>query len=507
MPKPFQKIRPPVGPQRAALAVSLTALLAGCTVGPDFVPPDAPKQQAYTAETVDLPKAAGNEAEQRLALGQKISGGWWQLFRSPQLDGVLQRALTDNQNLAAAKATLAQARDSVDQATGGLFPRVQLTGGASRQHPNPASQGIQQPGSTFNLYSIGPNVSYALDLFGGNKRNVEQQEALAEYQDYQLNAAYLTLTGGVVTQAITIASAREQIKAVREIIADDEKNLNLVGSELAVGAATRAEVESARSQLAADRTQLPPLRQQLNVARHALAILVGQAPSEWSAPDFDLGAFGLPDELPVSLPSELVHQRPDLLAAEAQLHAASAAIGVATAQLYPNITLSASFAQQALRPENMFMGASSIWSLAANLAAPIFDGGALAAQRQGAVDAFQVKLATYKQTVLQSFGQVADVLQALENDAALLDEQQRAVQSARTSLDLARASYSAGDVKVLQVIDAERLYEQARLGYIRAKAQRHIDTAQLFGAMGGGWWDWRAQADAGPGAAATSAKM
>jgi NodT family efflux transporter outer membrane factor (OMF) lipoprotein len=244
------------------------------------------------------------------------------------------------------------------------------------------------------------------------------------------------------------------------------------------------------------------LQQQLSVAKHALAILIGRAPAEWVAPDFDLAEFTLPEELPLSVPSELVRQRPDILSAEAQLHAASAAIGVATAQMYPQINLSASFTQQIVDPANLFSGAGSIWSVAAQLTAPIFQGGTLAAQKRGAVDAFNAKAATYKQTVLTSFGQVADTLTAIDNDAQLLDRQRSAQDSAATTRQLVQETYRGGGVTILQVLDSERQYAQARLGYTRARAQRFTDSAQLFNAMGGAWWDWR---NSEPAAAAKSA--
>lgn len=235
---------------------------------------------------------------------------------------------------------------------------------------------------------------------------------------------------------------------------------------------------------------LPPLRQQLSVARHALAIL-GQLPGNWKAPDFDLAEFALPDELPVSLPSELVRQRPDILASEAQLHAASAAIGVATAQLYPNLDLTASFTQEALSTSTLFNPSSSVFSVGAQLLAPIFHGGALRAQERATEAAYDNVLATYRETVLTSFGQVADVLEALAHDAELLELQRRALELADASLKLTRTTYSYGNVGILQVLDAQRLYEQARLGYVRAQVARYLDTVQLLTAMGGGWWDWK----------------
>ncbi len=493
-------------PRHLALAVGMTGLLAGCAVGPDFSRPDANAPNGYTAEKLDLQAAAGAEAKQSLAMGKRISGNWWQLFHSKQLDDVLNLALADNNDLATAHATLAQAQETVDQSAGALWPHVQMTAGVNRQQTNNASSGFDSIHNDFSTYSIGPNVSYALDIFGLNRRQVEQSQALAEAQEYQLAATYLTLCGNVVNQAIAIASVRQQIAIVNEIVADDDKNVKNVSDQLSLGEATRTDVEQARSQLTADRALLPPLQQQLSVAKHALAILVGKAPSEWVAPDFDLSEFTLPEELPVSVPSELVHQRPDILSSEAQLHAASAAIGVATAQMYPQINLSASFTQQIIDPANLFSGAGSIWSVAAQLTAPIFQGGTLSAQRRAAVDAFNAKAASYKQTVLTSFGQVADTLTAIENDAELLDRQRSAQDSAGTTRQLIQETFRGGGVTILQVLDSERQYAQARLGYTRARAQRFTDSAQLFNAMGGGWWDWRASDPAAPKSAAAILK-
>lgn len=488
----FSESGPSRRPRHMAVAFGVTTLLAGCAVGPDFKRPDANPPNGYTAEKLDLQSAAGAEAKQNLAIGKRISTNWWQLFRSKRLDDVLGLALAENQDLATARATLAQAKDAVDQSAGALWPQVQMSGGVSRQQTNGASSGFDSVHNDFSLYTIGPSVSYTLDLFGLNRRTVEQSQALAEAREYQLSAAYLTLCGDVVNQAIAIASARQQISIVKEIIADDEQNMKNVSDLLALGEATRTDVQQARNQLTADRASLPPLQQQLAVAKHALAILVGKAPSEWVAPDFDLAEFTLPEELPLSIPSDLVRQRPDILTAEAQLHAASAAIGVATAKMYPQLNLTASFTQQAVDPANLFTGAGSIWSLASQLTAPIFQGGALSAQKQGAVDAFNAQAASYKQTVLKSFGQVADTLTAIENDAQLLDRQRDASESAKTSRQLVQETYRGGGVTILQVLDSERAYAQARLGYTRAKAQRFTDSAQLFNAMGGGWWDWRA---------------
>ena len=480
------------GPWRCALGVSvgIAALLAGCTVGPDFLSPKAPTMPGYTAPgEKNLAAESGGEAAQHLALGKKISGEWWQLFHSPDLDRVLRQAIADNRTLLAARATLAEAQEAVSQATGAVYPQVNIGAGAVRQKFDYQAFGLKQPSQVFNLYTIGPNVSYALDVFGGVRRQIEQEAALAEYQDYQLAAAYLTLTGNTVMQALAIAALHAQAKAVADIIADDEENLRLVQQELAVGMANRIDIETATSQLENDRTLLPPLDQQLSVARHALSVLVGKAPADWEPPEFELSALALPGELPVSLPSELMRQRPDIVAAEARLHAASAAVGVATARLYPSLTLSASLTQEALTPDQVFHGYNNAWALGLNLTAPIFQGGALEAQKRGAVDAFNATLADYQQTVLQSLSQVADVLQALAHDARLIEAQRRALGSAESTMDLTRRTYAVGNVGILQLLTAQRFLEQARLGYVRAVAQRYLDTAQLFVAMGGGWWD------------------
>jgi NodT family efflux transporter outer membrane factor (OMF) lipoprotein len=326
-------------------------------------------------------------------------------------------------------------------------------------------------------------------LFGGIRRRVEQEAALAENSHYQLAAAYLTLTGNAVTEAIAIASVRLQIQAVSDILADDQRNLDIVELKLAAGKATQLDLATAQSQLENDRALAPPLRQQLEVARHALSILAGKFPAEWSPPDFDLDSLAPATELPLSLPSEVVHQRPDILAAEAELHAASAAIGVAQAALYPSLTLSGSLGSQARSPSDLTRGSNVIWNLLAAATAPLFHGGTLRAQKRAAADAYLGSFAIYRQTVLSAFQQVADVLYALDDDADLLGAEQRALSASQTALDLQRVSYEAGKTDLLQLIDAERSYQQARLGYTRALGQRYQDTVQLFVALGGAWWE------------------
>ncbi len=483
-------------PRRIFILAS-AALLAGCSLIPGYHPPAAPTEAGYTAEGVPgVPSVNGAGTDQHFALGEKISGSWWKLFRSPSLDDILAQAVRGNRSLAAATASLAQAHEAVAVAAGGFYPQLDFTAGAQRQRNNYKAVGLTGfPPKEFNVYSLGPTVSYSFNPAGLTSKRVEQARALEAMQNYEMQAAYLTLTGSVATEVITIASIRAQIKAVEDLLSDDAHNLRLVQDELKAGAATDLDLETANSQLAIDKTLLPPLRQQLGVARHALAVLVGKAPSAWTPPDVDLDQLTLPAELPVSLPSALVHQRPDILVAESELHAASAAVGVANAELYPNITLSAAVMEQFLKPEAIFDPASNIWNFGAAMAAPLFHGGALHAQKRGSEDAYQAAVATYEQTVLQSFGQIADLLEGLSHDAELLAAEQTAYQSAAKALDLVRTSYGLGNSTLLQVLDAQRVFQQARIGLARAQAQRYLDSAQLFVAMGGGWWD-RAPAEA-----------
>jgi NodT family efflux transporter outer membrane factor (OMF) lipoprotein len=476
---------------RRILALGCAALLSACGFASTYTPPAAPTDTGYSKDGVPaVPPVNGAGTEQHFALGRDISSEWWKLFHSAPLDDVLGQAVAGNRTLAAANASLAQAHEAVAVAASGYYPHLDFGASAERERNNFKAVGLTGfPPKEFNVYSLGPTASYSFSLGGLTPRRVEQAVALEQSQNYQLQAAYLTLTGSAVTEAITIASIRAQIKAVEDILTDDGDNLRLVRDQLSAGAASDLDVETATSQLAVDRTLLPPLRQQLDAAQHALTVLVGKTPSGWSPPDFDLDQLVLPEELPVSLPSALARQRPDILVAEAQLHAASAAVGVATAGLYPNITLSADLLQQFLKPDTIFDPASNIWGVGASLAAPVFHGGELQAQKRGAEDAYQVALADYEQTVLDSFRQVADLLAGLSHDAELLGAEQAAYQSAAAALRLTRTSYTLGNSTLLQVLDAQRIFQQARIGLARAQAQRYLDTAQLFVAMGGGWWD------------------
>lgn len=427
-------------------------------------------------------------------IGKSIPAAWYRLFHAPALDNVVREAIVDSPTITAARATLAQARQAVLEARGAYYPQLDVAASAERQRGPPNLLG-QQPGKAlplYDLYSVGPLASFSPDVFGITARRVEHEVSLAQYQAFELAAAQLTITGDIVTEALTIASNRAQLAAVEGIIGDDEKNLTLVRRKFAVGRAPRTDVLIAESQLASDRTLRPPLRQQLAAAEDALTTLAGRYPAEWSPPAFALRDFTLPAELPISVPSALVHRRPDILAAEAQLHAASAAIGIATGQMYPTVTLSASLESAATNPDRLFDQQGLIWSVLGGVTAPIFHGGALEAQKQSAIEAFRASAATYRQVVLQAFRQVADALRALGHDASLVEEEHRALGISADSLALQRLGYRTGKVDIIHLINAERSYQEARLGYARAVAQRYLDTAQLFVAMGGGWSESRA---------------
>ncbi|MDE3023502.1 MAG: efflux transporter outer membrane subunit [Pseudomonadota bacterium] len=464
------------------MVVGLGLFLSACAMGPEFTSPAAPDVKGYTITPMTAAlSVSGDKQAQRLQMGHTVSSQWWELFHSSALTALVNLAIENNQNLAAAKATLAEARKSVLQAEGALYPQIDVNTSYERQR-------IGTTVAASNLYVVGANASYVPDIFGGSRREIEFQQALADNQFYQLGAAYLTLTGNIVTQSINLASLNAEIAAVDEIIVDDEKNLRLAEEKFEAGKSTQTDVMTAKSQLANDRTEIAPLRQQVSIAKHAIAILSGQFSGRWSPPVFDLGSLSLPRDLPVSLPSDLVRQRPDILAAEAQLHAASATIGIATAQMYPSITLSGSLGTQALNSSGLFSASSQMWNLAAGLTAPIFHGGALEMQKEAAIDAFRASFATYRQTILVAFGQVADTLRALKHDAELLDAQKQSLETAGIALNLQRLSYAAGKTDLFGLIDAERSYQQAKLGYVRAEGQRYQDTAQLFIVLGGGWW-------------------
>ncbi|MBA3812346.1 MAG: efflux transporter outer membrane subunit, partial [Caulobacteraceae bacterium] len=397
------------------------ALTACTTVGPNFERP-APPASAGFAMAGD-PRAAGVTPSP----DARPAGPWWRALGSPALDAVMGEALSGNRTVAAADASLRQAQALERAERGDRKPKVDASAGAERERINTQVFGIPGfPSPTINLYSVGGTVSYDLDVFGGGLRRVETAGAMAEAEAQRAAAAYLTLTSDVALQAIRIAGLRAQIATLQAIAADDQANIDIVRRAEAAGGEAAAASTSGKAQLAEDQALLPPFGQQLSQARHALALLVGKPPSAWTAPDFDMEGFAPPAHIPVSLPSALVRARPDILAAEADFHADTARIGVATADLYPDIRLFAGITQSALTPGSLFSYSSSGWNFGGALAAPIFNGGALRARRRAAEAQARASLARYQETVLAAFTQVADVLTALAHDDDRLDADARA---------------------------------------------------------------------------------
>jgi len=469
-------------------------LLGGCTVGPDFRTPAAPQTTLYTEsplppETMASPASGG--ASQRFVSGQDIPGQWWSLFRCEPLDRLIRQALTASPNLAAAEATLREARENLRAATGSeYFPRLDANLSATRQQFSGASFGQPNAGnSIFNLFNASLNVSYALDIFGGGRRELEGLSSQVEYQRFQLEGAYLSLTANIVTTVVQEASLREQIRTTRAIITLQEEQLDLIEQQSRLGGASRSDQLAQQAQLAQTRALLPPLEKQLALTRHLLALLAGRFPGDGGLPEFALNDLKLPLELPVSLPSSLVRQRPDIRASEELLHAAGAQVGVATANMYPKFTLTGSLGTTAIRAEDLFTPGSAVWSLGTGLLQPLFHGGELDAKRRAALAAYDQAAAQYRGTLLMAFQNVADVLRALEHDALTLAAQAEAEAVARESLDLARQQFQFGATGYLSLLNAQRQHQQALIGLVQAHAARLADTAALFQALGGGWWN------------------
>jgi NodT family efflux transporter outer membrane factor (OMF) lipoprotein len=467
------------------LAASLAAGLAGCaTVGPNFKPPAPPIAQTYT-QVGDSAPSSGVQA----MVGEQVAAEWWTLFRSPALDAVVREALANNKTIEQARARLAAAQEDVTAQTGLL--NLDANAGYQRERANlyafsggafkPGQGGLSFPTNPeFNLYTIGGAVSYNFDLFGQVRRRKEALQADVESRARELDAAYLTLTGQVVVQALRIADADIQVAALRDIVANDQSDLDMVRGAQAAGGASRVDVAAIESELEQDAAAIPVQQQRLVEARHQLAVLVGKAPSEWSPPEFDASSGSLPAALPVAVPSALVRGRPDILEAEAQLHAATARIGVAEAALYPNITLSASLTQNAIAPEQMFQAISNSWAIGPSLSVPLFHSGELRAQKREAEAEARAALATYQQTVLNAFGQVADALQAIVHDNEAYDAQTRALAAASGRLDMLRRGYRVGGVAALELVDAERDWRRTRLALAEQGTGRYTDAARLL---------------------------
>jgi NodT family efflux transporter outer membrane factor (OMF) lipoprotein len=472
----------------------LAAALAGCAVGPDYRRPTPPPVASYTPEALPVETAAApgvGGAAQRFVPGGEMPVRWWELFRSEALDRWIREALANSPTLGAAEATLRRAQEIRRARSGELLPSVDGNVSASRQKPSGASLGVPNAQmNPFTLYNASVDISYTLDLFGRTRRELEALQARVDYQGFQLEGARLTLTSNIVTAALQEASLRGQLQATREILAAQEEQLGMIEKKFELGGIARTDVLAQRASLAQSRTTIPPLEKRLAQTRHLLAVFAGRFPGDAAdLPEFDLKEFRLPEELPVSLPSSLVRQRPDIRSAEELLHAASATVGVATANLYPQITLSARYGTETAQIGDLFRPGTAAWGIGAGLLQPIFHGGALEANRRAEVAGFDQAGAQYRETVLQAFRDVADVLRALEYDARAVKAQVEAEAAARDTLDIAKKQVRIGATSYLSLLNAQREYHLARILLVQAQASRFADTAALFQALGGGWWN------------------
>ncbi len=482
---------------RRAVALLALTLLAGCTVGPDFKRPAAPDVSGYTARppatTASSAQVAGGAA-QRFASGGDIPADWWTLFHSKPLNALIEQSLKHNPDLKAAQAALTVAHENVLAQRGAYFPSVTASASANRNMestllaPVP-NYPVVSSEFLFNLFTPQVSVSYVPDVFGLNRRTMESLRAQEQAVRYQMIATQITLSANVVVAAVQEAALRGQVDATQQLVAINTRMLHILQYQFAKGYAGRLDVAAQQSQLAQVAATLPPLRKQLAQQRHLLAVLVGRFPGQAPSDTFELASLQLPQDLPLSLPSKLVAQRPDVLQAEANLHAASAQIGVAIANRLPSITLTADAGSTALAIGQVFKAGTGFWGLGAGVATPIFEGGRLLHQERAAKAAYAQAAQQYRGTVLTAFQNVADTLSALEQDADGLKAAAAATDAAKVTLELSRRQLQDGYAGYLPLLSAEQAYQQARIGLVQAQANRYADTAALFQALGGGWWN------------------
>ncbi len=477
-----------------ALFVAAATLVAGCTVGPDFHRPGAPAVGGYTSQSLPSQTVSANvqggEA-QRFIRDMDIPGQWWVLFHSAALNSLIDSALKTNPNLQAADAALRVAMENVYAQVGLFYPSVQANVSPSRQK-NPVgtiSPTLSSGVPVYNLYTAQVNVSYVPDVFGGNRRQVESLNAQTESQRFQLEATYLTLTSNLVVAAVQEASLRAQIAATERVVSIETEQLEIFRRQHALGAIAMADVIAQEAALAQTLATLPSLKKQLAQQRNLLSALSGRFPSEEPLETFELSTLQLPQELPVTLPSKLVDQRPDVRSAEEQLHAASAQIGVAAANMLPQITLSGAYGGTATQIGHLFDSSNIFWSMAGSVTQTLFAGGTLLHRKRAAVAAFDQAAAQYRSVVITAFQNVADALRALQFDAEAVNAQVVAEHAAAESLDIARRALQLGSISYLAMLNAEQAYQQAVINLAQARANRYADTAALFQALGGGWWN------------------
>ncbi len=476
-----------------ACVASVVALVSGCAVGPDFGTPAPPSTQSYTrgappATTVSAGGAAGNP--QTFATAGHAMPRWWTQFGSEPLNRLVDDALRRSPTVDAARAKLDEARQNyVAQAGATQWPSVDAKLSGTREQVDTTAFGlpanVPSPGP-FTLYNASVSVSYVLDVFGGNRRALEALRAQVDYQSYELEAARLTLAGNVVATVVRRASLARQVALTQQLADAQARQLRIVEARQAAGGVSVADVHAQRTLLAQTQASLPPLAAQRAQADHRLAILIGVPPAEADLPDMPLDALALPGTLPVTLPSTLARERPDIRAAEALLHQASANVGVAAANLYPRFAISAGAGSERTRIADIVSGLN-VWNVGLNLTQPLFHGGELRAKKHAAEAAYDAAFADYRQTVLQALQQVADAMRAVEQDAETLRSRDGAAREADASNAISAARYAAGGLSEFGLLDAQRQALQTALDRTRAQADRLADTAALFQALGGSW--------------------
>jgi len=475
-----------------ASIITLATLLSGCAVGPDFKKPAAPEVSGYTptplSTTSGTTNVAGGEP-QRFVSGSDIPGEWWTLFHSKPLNDLIELSLSNNPTLKSAQAALKAAKENVLAQKGTYYPSIAGAFSAARQKTSSEISSTPNSGALyFSMYTPQVNVSYVPDVFGLNRRTVESLQAQEEQARFALAATHITLSANVAADAIQEAALRGQIEATRQLVVINSNMLQTLRLQYAKGYIGRLDVATQESQLAQVSATLPPLLKQLAQQRDLLAALSGRFPSQAPTEPFELASLQLPQELPVSLPSQLVAQRPDVRQAEESLHAASAQVGIAVANRLPTITLSADAGAMALEAGQMFSSGNGFWTLAGGLTQPIFQGGALLHKQRAAKAAYTQAAEQYRATVLTAFQNVADTLIALQEDANGLNAAASARDAAKVTLDLAQNQYQSGYSGYLSLLTAEQTYQQASMNLVQAQANRFADTAALFQALGGGWW-------------------
>ncbi len=480
--------------RRIAIVVGLAFLATGCAVGPDFHRPSIGVGDRYTHDplperTVGVDAPGGTP--QHWALGQDISAQWWKAFHSEALNALIKEAFQANPSVQSAQAALRQANELVAAQRGFFAPTISASFAPTRQK-NPVGTLAPTLASgipVYSLYTTQLSVGYTLDVFGGNRRQVELLAAQAEMQRFELEATYITLSTNVVTTAVQEASLRAQIAATERMVAIETEQLQIMQREVELGAIAVSDATAQEVLLAQTAALLPPLRKQLALQRDALSALLGRLPSQEPTESFELSQFDLPADLPLSLPSRIVEQRPDVRAAEEQMHAACANVGVAIADMLPQVTFQGTLGGTATSISKMFADANKFWTLGASLSQTLFAGGTLFHRERAAVDALDEAGALYRSAVITAFQNVADTLHTLVFDADALKADLEAERSAERSLNYARKALELGSVSYLALLNAEQAYQQTVVNRVQAQASRYADTAALFQALGGGWWN------------------